>query len=170
LEYLHYLVDLLDCEENVLLAIEKSSQMIITTTVLLHSGHDCGFHDGTSVMLSKHKESEAEALIRDKIRTPWGMLPEWVRFHFPERGRPANLATWEKPDGRPASRIWALTENAAAAELRGNTYRRALLDEAEFQDNLPALITAAKPRCGQIVMWSTPNVAGVGAHTFKGYL
>jgi hypothetical protein len=168
LDYLHYLVDLLDNEEK--LAIEKSSQMIVTTTILGHSAWDCGFHDGVRVMLSKHKEAEAEALIRDKLRTPWRLLPEWVRHNYPLLDRPANLAAWPKQGGLPASLLWGLTENAAAAELRGNTYRRALLDEAEWQDNLPALITAATPRCGQLVMWSTPAEAGLGAHTFRKYL
>jgi hypothetical protein len=150
----------------VLLAIEKSSQMIITTTILLHSAWDCAFHQGRRVMASKHKQLESEAMLRDKVRGPWGRLPEWVRHHFPASERPADMVRWPGSE----SMIWGLGENAAAAELRGTTSTRTLLDEAEYQDNLPELITAATPRCRQLVLWSTPAAAGIGAHTMKKFL
>jgi len=169
LKYLHYLVDLLQNEPKLL--IEKSSQMIVTTTVLLHSAWDFAFHPHTG-MLSKHKEAEAEALIRTKVRVPWRLMPEWLKLAIPITPRPANRANWScqwKRGTQPMGQLWGLTENAAAAEARGNTYTRGLIDEAEFQDMLEELITAMLPRTEQLVVWSTPNTGGPGAATFRKY-
>ncbi len=165
LEYLHAMVDLLDSEER-LLVVEKSSQMMCTTIIFLHSAWDCAFHEGRRIMCSKHKQLESEAILRDKVRTPWSLLPEWVQYHVPCSVKPADQVRFPKTQ----SMMWGLGENAAAAELRGTTATRTLLDEACYQDNLPELITAAKPRARQIVMWSTPALAGMGEYTFKKFL
>jgi hypothetical protein len=166
LDYLHYLIDLLENPPEPILAVEKSSQMIVTTTILLHSAWDCAFHTGRRVMLSKHKEAEAEAILRDKVRFPWEQLPEWLRRVIPVTKSPANRAVWP----RTSSQIWGLTENAARAEARGNTYTRGLIDEAEFQDELQATFAAMRPRTDQIVMWSTPYIGGAGTAAFKRFL
>jgi len=163
LDYLHYLVELLDNPPEPLTVIEKSSQVMATTTIMLHSSHDCALHSGRKVMLSKHKEAEAEAILRDKVRFPWSQMPSWLQRALPISKTPANRVTWTNTN----SMIWGLTENAAAAEARGNTYTRGLIDEGEYQDGLQALITAMRPRTEQVVLWSTPAIGGHGASVTK---
>src|SRR3990172_1101749 len=163
LDYLHYLVELLDNPPEPLTVIEKSSQVMATTTIMLHSSHGCALHSGRKVMLSKHKEAEAEAILRDKVRFPWSQMPSWLQRALPISKTPANRVTWTNTN----SMIWGLTENAAAAEARGNTSPRGLIDEGEYQDGLQALITAMRPRTEQVVLWSTPAIGGHGASVTK---
>ncbi len=166
--YLHYLCDLIDHEPK--LQIEKASQMVITTTIVLAMARRCAFEDGYKVLLSKHKEEEAEIILSEKIRTPWSLMPEWLRRQIPVSLRPKNRCTFRKPKGGIESSILGLTETAAMGEARGQTYQVGLIDEAEFQDLLQDLITAMLPRCGQLIIWSTPAKGGDGVGVFRDYL
>lgn len=167
LDYLHYLVDLLENEEKV--QIEKASQMVITTTIILLQAWRCGFKEGYKVLLSKHKEEEAEIILAEKVRTVWGLMPDWLRRQIPVSARPKNRCNFRKLGG-VESTILGLTETAAAGEARGQTYQVGLIDEAEYQDLLRELITAMLPRCGQLVFWSTPAKGGDGVTIFRDYL
>ena len=167
LDYLHYLIDLLENEEKV--QIEKASQMVITTTIILHQAYRCAFKPGFKVLLSKHKEEEAEIILAEKVRTPWGLMPEWLRRQIPVSPRPKNRCNFRKRGG-VESTILGLTETAAAGEARGQTYQVGLIDEAEYQELLRDLITAMLPRCGQLVFWSTPARGGDGVAVFRDYL
>lgn len=164
LDYLHWLVDLLQSEP--FLQGEKASQMIFSTTVLLWSAWKCAFHSASKVLVSKHKEEEASALIREKVGIPWEYMPEWLQFHLPCRVKPANKAIFKNA----GSLILGLPENAARADARGQTYSVGLIDEAEFQDVLAEILTAMLPRTPQIVFWSTPASGGEGARVFREYL
>lgn len=164
LEYLHYLVELLESERYI--QIEKASQMIVTTTIALWSAWRCCFNEAHKVLLSKHKEAEAEVILAEKIKTPWQAMPEWMQIELPCRVKPAHKAIFPKRQ----SYILGLPENAAAADARGTTYNIGLIDEAEWQDELQAILTAMLPRAGQIVFWSTPAPGGEGARIFRSYL
>jgi hypothetical protein len=167
LDYLHYLVDLLLNEPH--LIGEKSSQMIFSTTVLLFDAWACAFKPGFKVLLSKHSEEEAEILLAEKVRTPWSLMPLWLQRQIPVSKKPKNTAIFAKPDD-VESLILGLPENAAAAKARGQTYQAGRIDEAEFQEMLPGLITAMLPRCGQLVLWSTPHRGGAGVAAFRSLL
>lgn len=164
LEYLHELVRALENEP--FLAIEKSRQLYVTTTVLLHSAWDCAFHMARRVLLSKHKEREAEELLRDKVRFPWGQMPLWLQQAIPCSARPAIRADFR----RVSSVIQGATENVAASEARGGSSSRTCIDEAGFQDGLDEILTACMEQAGQVVMWTTPPEGGPGKTTFKRYL
>jgi hypothetical protein len=167
LDYLHYLVDLLENEEK--LQVEKASQMVITTTISLLMAWRCAFKDGYKVLLSKHKEEEAEIILAEKVRTPWALMPEWLKHHIPVTVKPKNRCIFRKQKGIEST-ILGLTETAAAGEARGQTYQVGLIDEAEWQELLRELITAMLPRCGQLVFWSTPAKGGDGVAIFREYL
>lgn len=164
LDYTHYLLDLL--EDEPYLQIEKASQMIVSTTILLWAAWRCAFRDAHKILLSKHKEEEASTLIKEKIGIPWEHMPEWLKLQIPCRVKPANKAIFAKR----TSHILGLPENAAKADARGQTYSVGLIDEAEWQDVLQEILTAMMPRAAQIVFWSTPAPGGEGARVFREYL
>jgi hypothetical protein len=146
--------------------IEKASQMIVTTNIALWAFWRTVFRQAHKTLLSKHKEEEASTILAEKIRIPWNLMPEWLRLALPITLKPANKITASKTQGI----ILGLPENAAAADARGQTYNVGLVDEAEFQDNLPAILTAMFPRAGQVIFWSTPSTGGEGARVFRSYL
>jgi hypothetical protein len=164
LEYVRYLVDLLESEPYI--QIEKASQMIVSTTILLLSAWRCAFKPSYKVLLSKHKEEEASLLLKEKVGDVWARMPEWLQHHYPCRVKPAHKAVFD----RSQSHMLGLPENAAKADARGQTYQTGLIDEAEFQEVLSDILTAMMPRASQIVFWSTPSNGGAGAHTFRSYL
>lgn len=164
LDYCHYLLDILESEQYV--QIEKASQMIVTTTIALWAYWRSIFRTAHKTLLSKHKEEEASTILAEKVRIPWNEMPEWVRVALPITLKPQNKITATKT----GSIILGLPENAAAADARGQTYNLGLVDEAEFQDALGAILTAMLPRAGQVVFWSTPSQAGDGARVFRSYL
>jgi hypothetical protein len=168
LDYLHFLCDLLTNEPK--LVIEKASQMVITTTIILYYAIKCALSDGQKVLFSKHKELEAELIISEKIRDPWALMPLWLQRQLIASAKPKNRVIFRRQDSVVESSILGLTENAAAAEARGQTYHTGLIDEAEFQELLRDLITAMLPRCGQLIFWSTPSRGGDGVQVFREYL
>ena len=164
LEYLRLIDDLLDYEQY--LACEKSSQMFVSSIILLKQLHRCAFRQAWKVLLSKHKEEEASQLLDEKIRKVWLLMPDWVRVALPLTLRPKNKITWPKT----GSSILGLPENAAAADARGQTYNTGLIDECCWQDELQAILTAMLPRAGQVIFWSTPAPGGEGERVFREYL
>jgi hypothetical protein len=164
LDYLHYLVDLLEGEQY--LQIEKCSQMIVTTTIALWAMCRTLTKPMHKSLLSKHKEDEAVTILREKIMEPWEHFPEWLKFHWPLRNKPSNRVECKATK----SHVLGLPENAAAADARGQTYQVAMIDEAEWQEQLPALLGAMLPRAAQVIFWSTPAMGGPGVTTFKQYL
>lgn len=174
LDYIHFLIDLLESEPDIVVSndahvwqIEKASQMICSTTILLLMLWRCSFKPQYKALLSKHKEDEAALLLDEKIRQVWLLMPEWLRIALPLTLKPKNKITWAKT----GATILGLPENAASADARGQTYHTGLIDEAEFQDVLADIITAMRPRAGQIIFWSTPSSeGGNGVATFRNYL
>ncbi len=168
LEYLHFLVDLLHNEPY--LVIEKASQMVVTTTIALTFAVKCAIHLGTKILLSKHSEEEAEIILEEKIRTPWRLMPGWLQRQLPIDQKPKDTITFGGKAATIPSIFQGLPENAARAKARGQTYTTGLIDEAEFQEMLRALLDAMQPRTPQIIFWSTPSIGGDGVTTFKEYL
>lgn len=164
LDYLHYLIDLLDNEQYVM--IEKCSQMIITTTIALWAMAKTLTRFGHKTLLSKHKEDEAIVILKEKIYGPWEQMPDWLKYQWPLKNKPNNRVECRAT----SSHILGLPENAAAADARGQTYQVGLIDEAEWQEQLPSLLSAMLPRAAQVVFWSTPAKGGSGVTTFKSYL
>jgi len=164
LAYLHYYIDVMENGDHIL--CEKASQMIISTVTLLLMMWRCSFKPNYKVLLSKHKEEEAELLLDEKIRQVWVMMPDWLRAALPLTLKPKNMIAW----GKTKATILGLTENASASSARGQTYHCGLTDEAEWQKMLGEILTAMLPRAGQVIFWSTPSPGGDGARIFRSYL
>src|SRR3990172_2207020 len=164
LDYLHYLMDLLENEQYS--QGEKCSQMIITTSIALWAMWRTLTRQMHKTLLSKHKEDEAITILREKVMEPWDHMPEWLKYQWPLRNKPSNRVEAKGTK----SHILGLPENAAAADARGQTYQVGLIDEAEWQEQLPSLLGAMLPRAAQVIFWSTPAMGGPGVTTFKQYL
>jgi hypothetical protein len=76
-------------------------------------------------LISKHKEEEAEIIIAEKIRTPFSLMPEWLKHQIPVSQKPKNRCIFRKQQGIEST-ILGLTETAAAGEARGQTYQSGL--------------------------------------------
>jgi hypothetical protein len=164
LRYIRELVKRLQSEAR--LQIDKARQMIVSTTVLLFDDWDSRFHIAVNTVLSKSKEEDAVALLRDKVRFPHSQMPEWVRKLCPMNPRP------EKRIDYPAtsSSTLAVAQNAAVGEFRGRTVRRGIIDEAAFQDSFEDMLTALMPMASQIITMSSPNLGSPGAALFYSLL
>jgi hypothetical protein len=158
--YLKRLVKILQNEQMVL--IDKARQMIVSTTVLLFNDWECAFRVAVNTVLSKNKEAEAEAMLRDKVRFPYSQLPAWVRALRPTSPRPANRIDYPKT----SSMTLGAAENMAVSEARGRSASRAIIDEAAFQDQFGDMLQALQPMGGQIVAISSPNLGCAGAAVF----
>jgi hypothetical protein len=160
LRYLKLLVKLLQNEQ--LLLIDKARQMYISTVVLLYNDWECAFRQVVNTVLSKTKESEAIAMMRDKVRFPYSQLPAWVRAVRPIQRMPAIRIDYPET----GSMTLAVAENVAISEARGRTASRAIVDEAAYHDMFGDIVQALEPMGGQIIAISSPNLGCPGANVF----
>jgi hypothetical protein len=160
LAYLKRLVKLMQNEPRLL--IDKARQMYISTVMLLFNDWDCAFHPVVSSVLSKNKESEAAAMLRDKVRFPYSQLPAWVRAVRPIRPTPATRIDYPTT----GSMTLGAAENMAVSEARGRSASRAMVDEGAYQDSLGAMLQALDPMANQIIVVSSPNLGCPGATVF----
>jgi hypothetical protein len=160
LVYLKRLVKLLQNEQLIL--IDKARQMYISTVVLLFNDWECAFRQVVNTVLSKTKESEAIAMMRDKVRFPYSQLPAWVRAVRPIRAMPATRIDYPET----GSMTLAVAENVAVSEARGRTASRAIVDEAAYHDMFGEIVQALEPMGGQIIAISSPNLGCPGAQVF----
>lgn len=162
--YLRVLVELLDDER--LVALEKSRQLVVTTTVTLHSAWDCGFHRARRVVLSKQTRDLAAAIVRDKLRFPWTQMPAWLRSKLLISLKPAREVRFPLTE----SYFVGAPQNVAETEARGGTSSRTIIDEAAWQDRLEDIIDGAMPQAGQLVLLSSARRSCRAAKVFLSYL
>jgi hypothetical protein len=163
LEYLKIFISILfDPDEKFILA-DKSRQMYLSTACLLYMLWESIFLPGRRWLLSKSTEDESKEMIKDKIRFPSTMLPEWFQ----------NWAQIQKePEIRvdidvSGSYILGVAQNVAEREARGGTASGILIDEAAFQDKFEDMVAAALPMAAKIVAITTPNARAL---KFKEYM
>jgi hypothetical protein len=162
--YLRELVSVLKNEP--LVAIDKSRQLYVSTTILLFDDHDSAFNVAVGTVLSKTKEEDACALLRDKVRFPFRQMPQWVQQWRPITMKPEKRITYPQT----GSETLAVAQNAAVGEARGRSARRAIIDEGAFQDELEEMVAAFKPMTSQIILCSSPNLGSPGAAYYFGLL
>ena len=160
-EFLYHFVDLLHRED--LVVVQKSRQQYITTVSLGVMLWDCLFTDARRWLISKITEEDATELLRDKIRFPYGRLPEWFRRLYPASSTPSNRMDFLATE----SYIRAVAENAAIGDMRGGTASGVLVDEAAFQREYRNIWGAAAPMAARIWTVSTPNVGNPGARFMR---
>lgn len=152
-----------------IIALDKPRQFYMSTTTLQYFNWECMFHIARRILWSKSTEDEAKEMLKDKVRTPYAMLPEWVRAKFPQS---------EKPEARvdygdslaTRSYISGVAENVAVRDARGGTATMVGIDEAARQQMLRAIIGAAGPMTDKIIMLTTADFGTDGAECFQEYL
>jgi hypothetical protein len=145
------------------LFVDKARQMYVSTGLLNLMHWYCLFNPARRGIISKHKEGEAEQLIRDKIRETHRQLPGWVQEALPISMTPANRVEYYNT----GSSIHGVAQNFAVAEARGQTASVVLVDEAAFQDMLSDMLTAVLPMSSRLWVVTTARAAGRGAKVFK---
>jgi hypothetical protein len=125
--------------------------------------HESMAVDARRWLISRTIEKDAMELIRDKIRAPWSLSPEWFKAAVPISEAPMGLVHVENTD----SYVQAVSENVANRSARGGTASGFLLDEAAFQDQSRDIITAAAPMTSRILMISTPSLRPGGRFMHK---
>lgn len=174
LPYLQVIIDVMfsahgDGQVPIIVALDKARQMYMSTSTLLYFDWECRFHSGRRILWSKSTEDEAKEMLKDKIRTPHAMLPEWVRNRFPQSDKPearvdygSSLAT--------RSYISGVAENVAVRDARGGTATMIGVDEAARQKMLRAILAAAGPMTDKIILLTTADVGTDGAECFLEYI
>jgi hypothetical protein len=157
LTYLRELVKVLQNEPRVV--IDKARQMYVSTTILQFNDWDSAFHPAVSTVLSKTKEEDAVALLRDKVRFPFMQMPEWLCRLRPLRMKPEKRVDYPLT----ASSTLAAAQNAAVGEARGRSGRRVIIDESAFQDQLEEMVAAFWPMTYQLILCSSPYLGSPGA-------
>ena len=150
--YLKELVDTFIDPKHKIDIVEKTRQMLLTTTILLISLWEILQSEAQRVLLSKITEDESIELFRDKVRAPWSKMPEWLKEEWPITMKPAGVVEAKKT----RSVMLALAENSADREIRGGGASRLIVDEAAFQQNTPNMVSSAIPMAKKITLITTP--------------
>jgi hypothetical protein len=159
--YLKRLVyDLYDSEAPVF--VDKSRQMMVSTTVMLLADWYCKFREARNVLVSKQKEAEAEKLIREKLRHAHGKLPEWVQAALPISRTPANRVDYPGS----GSVLHGVAQNFAVSEARGTTASLVIVDEAAYQDATGDIIDAVASMSSRLWLVTTPLRFSKGGKVF----
>jgi len=148
--------------EHKIVLLDKCRQMMMSTLSCLALYWLCLHHQGRKCFVSKTKEEQGSMLINDKIRGVHTRTPMWFQRDFPISKTPQNKIVFPNTE----SEIYAVTQNAAVGEFRGNTVSVALIDEAAFQEKFPEMLQAAGPMASRIWAITTPNVGNPGADKF----
>jgi hypothetical protein len=159
--YIRALMNIYQNERIIL--VEKSRQMIVSTLTCAYIAWECLFIPGRLWLISKTKESDAIALIRDKIRGPWRRLPDWLKESCPASLGPQNEVTFSQS----GSRILGVTENVARSSGRGMTASGFFLDEAAFQDQCRDIWGAVMPMAKKLIAVTTPSLLPGGIFLAK---
>lgn len=160
-EYIRSMLEIYQNERIIL--VEKSRQMIVSTLTCAYIAWECLFIPGRLWLISKTKESDAIALIRDKIRGPWSRMPEWLKEKMPMSRGPQH----EVVCSSSGSRILGVTENVARSSGRGMTASGFFLDEAAFQDQCRDIWGAVMPMAKKLIAVTTPSLLPGGIFLAK---
>ena len=162
-EYLRELVHELYFGEEKVQIIEKSRQMLLTTSAVLLALHMIVTHEAQRILFSKVTEDESQEILKDKCRGPWERMPEWLRTEWPINKKPAGVVTATKT----GSTILALAENSADREVRGGGASWVIIDEAAYQGCTADIVSAAIPMARKITCISTPMAGSLGGEYLK---
>jgi len=157
--YLEKLCDLIYNPPSKLLFFDKPRQVMVTWLVMLTIDWFCRRFPARLWLVSKSTEEEAKVLLSDKVQHVHRHLPPWVQEMSTLHYKPAHRYRYVQQ----GSQLWAVAENAAEREFRGNTGSGIVIDEAAFQDHFRDMVTAAIPMDGRVVAVSTANIGNQGA-------
>ena len=128
----------------------KARQLGLTWLYLAYLLWRVVFYPAATVGLFSKTETEAIELLDFRLKGMYDRLPDWLRV-----GKPVtdNQTLWELPNG---SRAMAFATTGG----RSYTFSHVLVDEGDFQPNLPGLLSAVEPTIsagGQLMIISSSN-------------
>lgn len=160
-EYIKALLNVYNNERIII--VEKSRQMIVSTLTCGYIAWESIFKNGRLWLISKTKEMDAIALMRDKIRGPFSRMPDWLQKECPMSKTPQNEILCNKS----GSRILGVTENVANSSGRGMTASGFFLDEAAFQDSCRDIWASVMPMAKKLIAVTTPSLLPGGIFLAK---
>lgn len=132
------------------LAVLKARQLGLTWLCLAYILWRMVFHPAETVGIWSRTETEAVDLLHVRLKGMYDRLPEWARL---SKHRINNESDWMLANG---SRAMAFATTGG----RSYTFGIGLVDEADFQPDLPNLMTAVEPTVdagGQLFLLSSSN-------------
>jgi len=156
-DYLRLLVRLFHSDEAVI-GINKPRQILATWTALLVSSWECMFVDYRLWLLSKSTQTEANAMLKEKVVQTYGRMPEWLRECIPMKAKASELSYH---DGN--SRFVAVASNVYVRQARGFTPTGMIIDEAAFQPSVRDIVAAVAPATKKLWIITTPDFGTPGA-------
>lgn len=148
-----------DSKAHPLLFFDKPRQILATWLVMLTVDWFCRKFPARLWLVSKSTEEEAKVLLADKVQHAHRHLPTWVQEMSTLHYKPAHRYRYVQQ----GSQLWAVAENAADREFRGNTASGIVIDEAAFQDHFREMTAAAIPMDGRVIALTTANIGNPGA-------
>jgi hypothetical protein len=159
-EYLKQLCEVIfDYQTYPMVFFNKPRQVLATWLVLLTVDWFCRRQPARLWLVSKSTEEEAKVLLADKVQHVHRNLPAWVQEMSSLHPKPAHRYRYVQTQ----SQLWAVAENAADREFRGNTASGIVIDEAAFQDHFREMVAAAIPMGGRVLALTTANIGNPGA-------
>lgn len=165
-EYLKALVYELYDPDNFLVVMQKTRQILASFTVLLGNAFwPCLKYANTEAIVSRNKEEGAIKLVREKVVDTWKQLPPWYRALCPIANKPQEQVKFLAN----GAHILAVSQNFPNSESRGDSAGIVVVDEADYQSNLPQIITSTLPMAGKIILLSSAKKDGEGSRIMKLY-
>lgn len=154
-----------------IVGLQKSRQVFATTGTLGYAFHLGAFQKNQRILLSKANQEEAEELLEDKVRTPYGRMPPWIQDALEINDKPARRIRFKSTMGLESSNsvMLAVAMNAAVRSMRGGAGSLVIIDEAAFQDYLRAMLRAAAPMAARIICLTSADGSEAGGQAFIDY-
>ena len=137
----------------------KARQIGWTTAAAACVFHDVFFQRNHPWLIASQGEDEAKDTLQAKIKTPYDMLPLWMR----ERGPQVTDQNSERMTLDNGSQVISIPATARAG--RSKAVFGVLLDEFAFAEQGQGMLGALDPLCyGPLVVFSTANGMGTRFH------
>lgn len=126
---------LADMQEQRQLVILKARQLGLTWLALAFALHRMIFHPIATIGIFSRIEADAQELLVVRLKGMYDRLPDWMKEPPVIQD---NKTRWQLRNGSTAMAF-------ATTGGRGHTFSLAMVDEADFQPDLPRLLTAVEP-------------------------
>jgi hypothetical protein len=126
---------LCELQENRQVIVLKARQLGLTWLCLAFALWRMVFYPIATVGIFSRREEDAQELLDIRLKGMYARLPAWMHTGY---AREDNKTRWQLGNGSTAM---AFATNGG----RQYTFSLAMVDEADFQPDLPALLSAVKP-------------------------
>jgi hypothetical protein len=117
------------------LVVLKARQLGLSWLCLAYALWAMLFRPAATIGIFSQRETDAKELLNNRLKGMYDRLPEWAQVG---PGRENNSTRWSLANGSSATAF-------ATTGGRGHTFSLVLVDEADFQPDLPDLLNAVEP-------------------------